>query len=154
MPLIFSKEDIFNLDVKVVVNPVNCVGVMGAGLAKEFKARFPNHYEAYKEHCNEGLVKIGGLGGTPESNGQMVTYLPTKQHWKDPSKLEYIEEALKSLKNYIITHKWPSVAIPALGCGLGGLHWKDVKQLIKTYLNDINFCTVYALEPRSKNGRE
>lgn len=147
MPIVFTKGDIFEIDAEVLVNPVNCVGVMGAGLAKEFKARFPGHYEFYKENCDDGAVSIGQLGGGVY-NDKHIVYLPTKLHWKDPSKLEYIEEALKSLKRHIINFKHSSVAIPALGCGLGGLDWKDVKQLIKDTLNDIDFCTIYAIEPK------
>ena len=147
MPLIFTKANIFDLDVEVLVNPVNCVGVMGAGLAKEFKNRFPDHYKFYKEMCEEGNVEIGGLGGS-HIDGQVIIFLVTKLHWKDPSKLEYIEEALESLKNYIITHKRRSVALPALGCGLGGLAWKDVKELIKEHLENIPNCEIYSLEPR------
>ena len=146
MPIKFVKGDIFQSNAKVLVNPVNCVGVMGAGLAKEFKKRYPGHYSFYKKLCDEGSLKKGSLGGTPESDGKMVTFVTTKLHWKDSSTLEHIEAALKSLQNFIITHKWPSMAVPALGCGLGGLPWKDVKQLIESTLNNLD-CDISVYKP-------
>lgn len=123
---IIQNGDIFNSKCEVITNPVNCYGVMGKGLALEFKKRFPDMFRHYQFLCYEGRLTLGNpwVYDFP----RRILLFPTKQHWKYPSKIENIE---KGLQHLII--KYPdiaSIAFPALGCGLGGLQWKDVKQVI------------------------
>lgn len=125
------RGNIFDSEAELLVDPVNCVGISGAGLAKEFKQRYPNAVKAYEAACREGLIAIGqGLWV------DCVYFFPTKDHWRRPSQLEYIEAGLRDFVTRIaIFH---SVAFPALGCGLGGLRWPAVKALMEKYLADLD----------------
>lgn len=141
----FVKGDIFSQDVEALVNPINCVGVMGKGLALEFKNRYNKNFEIYKIQCNCKLVKIGNMLVTQvsekekgNSNLKYIVNFPTKVHWKNQSKIEYIDLGLKSLENKINELQINSVAIPAIGCGNGGLKFKEVKPLIVSHLKDLN----------------
>ena len=107
----------------VYVNPVNTVGVSGAGLAKEFKVRYPVAQSLYEARCRSGF-RIGELMFVRERN-DMVVYFPTKIHWRQPSQLEYIERGLERFVKEYARFNMSSVAFPALGCGLGGLNWQD-----------------------------
>jgi len=136
----FKKGNIFNEKVEALVNTVNCVGVMGKGIALQFKKKFPQNYLAYKKACQEKQVKIGKmfvyklqLFGNPK----YIINFPTKRHWKEKSKLEYIGVGLKDLVTTINKFKIKSIAIPPLGCGLGGLDWKLVKGLLEEELKPV-----------------
>lgn len=137
MSVEFSTGDIFDAQADAIINPVNCVGVMGKGLALEFKKRFPISSKGYIEACARNIVKIGELFVfTPtrdpwwRENGQYVIHFPTKKHWRDPSKLEYVESGVQDFGRVFCSLKIKSVAIPALGCGCGGLDWEIVKPVI------------------------
>jgi O-acetyl-ADP-ribose deacetylase (regulator of RNase III) len=137
VPIIFKTGDMFSeLDLNCLVNTVNCVGVMGKGLALEFKKRYPNNYESYKLYCKNKLLKPGELFIVGEDNNLWIVNFATKDHWKDPSQYEWIVKGLYSLKK-ILEDSNSSIAIPPLGCGLGGLEWKRVKLLIEAYLKDL-----------------
>ena len=127
-----SGADIFASRAKVLVNPVNTVGIMGAGLAKQFATRFPQALHAYRRACAHRLVRPGTClyWRNPDRHAQDVLMFATKDHWRDPSLLEYIESGLPRLVDQLNRHDAPSVAIPALGCGLGGLLWQDVRPLL------------------------
>jgi len=133
MSITISNENIFDLDVEAIVNPVNCVGVMGKGLALEFKNRYPDNFKYYKQACFQKTIQIGKCL-IYRVHGHIYPYyiinFPTKKHWSDSSKYYYIEEGLKDLKNILQTHKISSIAIPALGCGLGGLNVKIVYDML------------------------
>lgn len=133
----FVTGDIFQSKAQTLVNTVNCVGVMGKGIALEFKKRFPTMFKRYTKHCKEGKIKIGKLYLYKETIPWVLNF-PTKNHYREKSQLSYIEDGLKYLcKNYRkmgIT----SLAMPALGCQLGGLEWHDVKSLINKYLVNID----------------
>lgn len=123
--------NIFDSEMEALVNPVNCVGVMGAGLAKQFRERFPENYEIYRSYCNREILKPGFCFAVLE-NGKWIINFPTKNHWKDKSKIEWVEEGLLFVKN-----NFPfSIAFPKLGCGLGGLNWWEVKPLIEKYMEN------------------
>lgn len=142
MSVKYIKGNIFESTCEAIVNPVNCVGVMGAGLAKQFKERYPDNYIAYRNFCKKNLMKIGTiLIVEPELTIFTILNFPTKIHWKDSSKLEYIEKGLFALVNVIEHDKFESVAIPKLGCGLGGLEWEEVKQLFVKYLEELD-CNI------------
>ena len=116
-----------------IVNPVNCVGVMGKGLALAFKNKWPSNYLLYADACARGIVKPGQMF-TTTTGLQIPRYIinfPTKVHWKNPSRLVDIETGLASLVQVVTRLGIPSLSIPALGCGLGGLAWGDVFPLIQ-----------------------
>ena len=107
--------DIFRSGCKILVNPVNCVGIMGAGLALQFRNRYPNMYKQYIKDCNMGTVVLGGINVHDIGNGKKIINLPTKRDWKHKSRLDEIELGLESLKSYVLDSGLHSVAIPALG---------------------------------------
>ena len=149
MPTIeYVKGNIFEQGAFMLVNPVNCVGVMGAGLAKQFKERFPHMFEDYERGCYYGLYGAGELGFFYEKDNGICNF-PTKGHWRENSTLEYIEKGLQAMIHYfeyanndgfkywqkLSRGKCTSIAFPKLGCGYGNLDWeKDVKPLFEKYL--------------------
>lgn len=145
----YVRGNIFDSDAEALVNPVNCVGVMGAGLAKAFAIRYPDMEKLYKEACRAKEIKIGTILIYSLNNEarKKILLFPTKIHWKDPSKLEYIDAGLKRLRAYIFITRTDSLAIPHIGCGKGKLPWKEVKPLIEKHLGNIDFCKVTVYEP-------
>jgi O-acetyl-ADP-ribose deacetylase (regulator of RNase III) len=129
----FTTGNLFDADVEAMVNAVNTVGVMGKGIALQFRKQFPEIIPFYESACGDGSLVVGRvqtirlsvLPGTAGPN--YVINFPTKKHWKDDSKIEYIETGLKSLYAEIEKHGITSIAVPPLGCGLGGLRWADVR---------------------------
>ncbi len=130
--MIFEQSGaIFSSGAEVLVNPVNCVGVMGAGLAKQFKIRFPEMFDEYVQACRLGVLKYPGcVLHQTGSEPRYIISLSTKDHWRDESKIEDVVVALGSLREICELYQVESVAIPALGCGLGGLEWSDVRAAI------------------------
>ena len=132
--LTIKKGNIFDSKMDVLTIPVNCVGVMGKGLALEFKNRYPVIFDAYKEDCLYGF-HIGQVNYY-ERNFRNANYthdfllFPTKKHWRESSKMEYIERGLLSFTCHLSEWNIKSIAFPALGCGLGGLNWFDVVTLM------------------------
>lgn len=129
----FLKDgDIFDSKYEGIVNPVNCVGVMGGGLALAFKHRFPQNFIDYRMDCEAGFLKIGKPTAFWEHN-QCVINFPTKDHYRNDSKYEYIELGMQGLFDLIDNNflTVDNIAIPALGCGLGGLDWLRVKEIIE-----------------------
>lgn len=129
------SADIFSLDVQALVNPVNCVGVMGKGLAKAFKERFPENFKLYQQACSTGQMQIGKLLVT--GSQPLIINLPTKQHWRSKSKLEDVAQGIKSLVVCLEKQHITSVAIPKLGCGLGGLDYDEVLPVLKQHLEPL-----------------
>ncbi len=136
----YTTGDIFKANTEALVNPVNCVGVMGKGLALEFKKRFPHNFQEYKSACDGDLFDIGLMFITgPYIYTNYPTYIinfPTKRDWRDPSKLIYIDNGLIDLAQTIEEFEIKSIAIPALGVGNGGLDWKFVKPMMDYRLKD------------------
>ena len=130
------KRNIFDSECEFLVNPVNCVGVMGKGLALQFKNLFPNNFNKYRKFCLENKLSIGKLLITVEENKKTINF-PTKIHWSNPSKLEYIIVGLQKLKIAIEKFNIKSVAIPKIGAGLGGLPWEIVLEEIKKFSQSI-----------------
>lgn len=144
----FTKGDLFKGRHDALVNPVNTKGAMGKGLALQFKERYPEMYEDYKKACQNKDIAIGKPHVWEEDDLKIINF-PTKKDWRDPSKLSYIEEGLIWLSQYLDeNHKDHSfnIAIPALGAGLGGLDWEDVKSLIIKHLRN-TVCVVEVYEP-------
>lgn len=134
------RGDMFAEEVDALVNPVNCVGVMGAGLALEFKKRWPRYESAYANDCRMGRMCMTQPMLYPDHwpSGCPVKLIsfPTKNHWRDRSNLDDVGYGLDKLGTILRAHTFDirTVAIPALGCGLGGLPWTEVNNLIHQML--------------------
>lgn len=136
----FKTGNIFESDSLVLVNPVNTVGVMGAGLALEFKKRFPKNFRKYEQYCSANLLEVGKVFFNPNiENGHFILNFPTKRHWQDNSKLEWIEAGFRDLLIIadFYSHFSKSYAIPMLGCGLGGLVEADVIKTLDRVYNEM-----------------
>ncbi len=144
----FVKGDIFKSPAQVLTNTVNCVGVMGKGVALEFKNRYPQMFSDYKEKCDQGMVKPGQPYLWEDDSSQVLNF-PTKRNWRDNSLLQDIEDGLKQLASSYEKMGIQSIAMPALGCGLGGLSWSEVQPLIVKYLGALPDLDVYVYEPQS-----
>lgn len=142
--------DIFKTDADAIVNTVNCVGIMGRGIALQFKNAYPANFKAYKAACDAEQVQPGRMFvfETGKFTPRFIINFPTKRHWKGKSRIEDIEAGLAALADEIKTRGIKSVAIPPLGAGLGGLDWDDVLPLIKSAVQDIPAIDVIIFEPK------
>jgi O-acetyl-ADP-ribose deacetylase (regulator of RNase III) len=128
---------------------INCVGVMGKGVALTCKRKYPKMYSAYKKECRNHRIHIGHMWvWRSKEDGTIIVNFPTKRDWRNPSRLEYISEGLKSFRNILLTVITPdkTIVLPALGCGNGGLVWEEVLTLIKQCLGDLPH-DIKVLEP-------
>lgn len=130
----YVEGDLLKANTEALVNSVNSVGVMGRGVALEFKRRFPENFKAYKEACDWGEVQPGRMFvfETGELIPSYIINFPTKRHWRGNSRIDDIEAGLVALVTEVEQREIRSIALPPLGCGLGGLDWQQVKQLIHT----------------------
>lgn len=133
----FVSGDLFDFDATVRINTVNCVGVMGKGVALAFKQRYPDMFKLYKRACGEGEVKPGHLHIWTSDEGTTVVNFPTKRHWREKSRYEDVEDGLKALRVFLLSAGDVRVTLPALGCGHGGLDWQRVSEMIQEYLADV-----------------
>ena len=153
--LTMCAGDIFQDGAFAIVNPVNCEGVMGKGLALEFKKRYPDNYAAYKFACEKNEVHPGTMftvDGSRVVHGsivspQIVINFPTKDHWRDNSRIKFIQSGLVDLETVITARDIRSIAIPALGCGLGGLSWTLVKPVIVRWAQRLPHVAVNLYSP-------
>lgn len=132
----YIKGDIFSSPAQVLVNTVNLDGVMGKGIAFQFKKLYPDMFKKYQMLCEKNMLDIGKLW-LYKSEEKWILNFPTKRHWRNSSKLEYIEEGLKK---FVATYKEKnitSIAFPKLGCGNGGLDWEVVKPIMDEYLKNL-----------------
>ena len=129
--------NLFESDAQTLVNAVNTVGVMGKGIALEFKKRFPGMYEDYVRRCRRGEVKLGQPYLYRGSALPWVVNFPTKQHWRTRSHLVDIQTGLEHLVQYAQQWGIDSLAVPALGCGEGGLLWRTVETVLRQQLHRI-----------------
>lgn len=132
----YIEGDLFSSPAQVITNTVNTVGVMGKGLALSFKQLYPEMFEFYQEICEKKELDIGKLILWRAVDHWLLQF-PTKKHWRNDSKLEYIEAGLKKFVDIYDKEGITSVAFPCLGCGNGGLNWKDVKLLMEKYLSPL-----------------
>lgn len=137
----YIEGDIFNSPAQVIVNTVNTVGVMGKGLALSFKKRYPEMFEAYRRACEKRQLTIGKLM-LYYAPDHWIMMFPTKENWRNPSKIDYIEEGLKKFVNTYTDKSITSIAFPKLGCGNGELSWDDVKPVMERYLKPLPI-TIY-----------
>ena len=148
----FTKGNLLEAETDALVNTVNTVGVMGKGIALMLKERFPENMAAYASACKRGDVVTGKMfvTDTGELMGpKWIINFPTKQHWRSPSKMEWIENGLIDLRNIIIKKQIRSIAIPPLGAGHGGLKWQDVKPVIEQALTGLDDVEILVYEPTS-----
>ena len=140
-------------EVDALVNTVNTVGIMGKGIALMFKERFPLNYEAYVLACRHHEVRIGKMFVTANDEligPKWIVNFPTKRHWRTKTQLEWIELGLQDLVRVIATKRIQSIAIPALGCGNGGLDWQEVRPLIVAKLESVRELQAMIYEPVAK----
>jgi O-acetyl-ADP-ribose deacetylase (regulator of RNase III) len=154
MAVIIHKGNLFNSKAQTIVNTVNCVGVMGKGIALVFKLRYPNMFDLYKDHCKNKLINPGTLwlykGAT---NSPFVLNFPTKRHWKYPSKIKYLEDGLKKFVDTYQDKGITSIAFPLLGTHNGGLDKEMVLKLMVSYLSQCKIpIEIYEYDPASPDG--
>lgn len=129
----YVEGDILEAQAEALVNTVNCVGIMGRGIALQFKEAFPENFKAYAVACKREEVRPGRMFvyETDELTGpRYIINFPTKVHWRGKSRIEYIESGLEALVHEVRERDIRSIAIPPLGSGLGGLAWTEVRPLI------------------------
>lgn len=134
--------NIFDAKVQTLVNPINCVGVMGKGLALSFKKRFPEMFDDYVQRCQRGEVQVGYPYLYKSSEPPYILNFPTKNHWRSKSQLSAIESGLIHLVEHCEEWDLTSIAVPALGCGLGQLDWEVVKPLLYQYLDSLEIPVI------------
>jgi O-acetyl-ADP-ribose deacetylase (regulator of RNase III) len=134
----YTNTTVFNVDAQTIVNTINCVGAMGAGLALEFKLRFPEMEKDYVNRCRAKQVSVGRPYLYRDYGYPWILNFPTKQHWKYPSKLEWIEQGLQYFSENYQKGGITSVAFPKLGCSNGGLNWQVISSLMEKYLHDLD----------------
>lgn len=131
-----QNGNIFDSNMQTLVNPVNCVGVMGKGLALEFKKRYPKVNSIYERDCERGEFLPGSVRYyQSDDKAHLIACFATKNHWKERSSYSFIATGLVKIQWLISQGKIIELAIPAIGCGLGGLEWGNVKAQIELYLS-------------------
>ncbi|MGO4565904.1 macro domain-containing protein [Rhizobium sp. 2YAF20] len=142
----FVKGDMFDAPADIRVNTVNCVGVMGAGVALAFKQRYPEMFKEYQRDCKDGRVTPGTMHVWKPLTGDWIINFPTKRDWREPSRYEDIDAGLDDLRSYLDGFGPVTVALPALGCGHGGLDWERVSRMISDKLDGVD-AHVLVFEP-------
>lgn len=149
-----TQGDLLKEKVDAIVNTVNCVGVMGKGIALQFKKKWPQNFKAYQNACKKKEIKPGKIFvydlGLENEKPRYIVNFPTKNHWREKSKISYIEEGLNDLKIFIQNNNIQSIAIPPLGCGNGFLEWKIVRQIIENAFSSSDNLSVLLFEPGNK----
>jgi O-acetyl-ADP-ribose deacetylase (regulator of RNase III) len=146
----FKQGNLLEEDAEVLVNAVNCVGVMGKGIALQLKQAFPENFQQYKKACDAKEVEPGRMFTFSTGklfNPKYIINFPTKRHWREKSKIEYVQTGLKALLAEVQQLGITSIAIPALGCGNGGLDWLEVKPLIELAFVELSEVKAIAFEP-------
>ena len=152
----FMTGDMFAVDADIRINTVNCVGVMGAGVALEFKKRYPDMFAQYVGLCKKKLVQPGvpyvwsDNSILDDSAKDIIIKLPTKNHWRRPSEYSYIENGLRWMSENLEAYNGKTLVMPALGCGHGGLDWSRVRQMIIDHLSNLDL-KIKVFEPSSSN---
>ena len=153
----FKSGDILKEDVEAIINTVNCVGVMGRGIALQFKNAFPDNFKAYAAACKNNEVQPGRMFVHETgllTNPRFIINFPTKRHWRGKSRMEDIDSGLESLVETIRQYKIGSIAIPPLGSGLGGLNWAEVKPRIVAVMQSLTDVQVVVFEPKGAPATE
>ncbi len=149
----YIKGNLFDSKAIALVNTVNTIGVMGKGVALQFKQQFPENTKLYIKACKEGTIGIGKLLVTKDTSlhtgEKIIINFPTKTDWRKPSEYSYIEAGLKSLVQFIQEKNITSIALPPLGAGNGGLNWVQVKETLGKFLSELH-CEIYIYEPTAE----
>ena len=135
----YLQTSVLKFPAQTLVNTVNTVGVMGKGIAKEFKARYPAMYREYRQLCDSGQLNVGSLH-LWRSERRWVLNFPTKTTWKLPSKLDYVEAGIEKFVESYSRLGITSASFPPLGCGNGNLEWDDVRPVMERYLRKANIA--------------
>lgn len=146
----FLQGNLLEAPTEAVVNTVNTVGVMGKGIALMFKEAFPQNFKRYEEACKTKEVRVGTMFVTETltlDGPRWIINFPTKQHWRQPTKLQWVIDGLQDLRRVIKDKNIRSIAVPPLGCGNGGLEWLDVRREIERALSDLENVDVLVYEP-------
>lgn len=146
----YTQGNLLDASTEAVVNTVNEVGVMGKGIALMFREAFPENSASYKAACKRGEVRVGTMLVTEsrELHGpRLIINFPTKRHWRQPSRVEWVTDGLKDLVRVIAEKNIRSIALPPLGCGNGGLEWTQVRREIESALGDLSDVDVVVYEP-------
>ena len=146
----YARGDILKCEAEALVNTVNCVGVMGRGIALQFKNAYPDNFKAYAAACRKEEIRPGRMFVFETGSllpPRYIVNFPTKRHWRGKSRIEDIEAGLRALREVIRERKIRSIAIPPLGSGLGGLRWPDVRERIESTLSDCADVTIIVYEP-------
>lgn len=149
----FKTGNILAANAEALVNTVNCVGIMGRGIALQFKEKFPANFKAYAAACERGEVQPGHMFVFPTewvTGPKYIINFPTKRHWRGKSRIEDIETGLAALRSEIQRRGIRSIAIPPLGAGLGGLNWKQVRPRIEQALEALDDVQITVFEPSSE----
>ncbi len=152
----YRTGNILQADVEALVNTVNCVGIMGRGIALQFKEAFPANFKAYAAACARKEVGPGRMFVFETAllgNPKFIINFPTKRHWRGKSRIEDIDAGLEALAGEIRARGIRSVAAPALGCGLGGLDWRLVRPRIEAALGCLEKVSVIVFEPLPSDGK-
>lgn len=146
-----GKGDLLRADVEALVNTVNTEGVMGKGIALQFKQALPDNFKAYKRACDREEVQLGKMfvydQGGLAGGARYIVNFPTKGHWRSKSKLADIETGLRDLVRVVREHRIKSIAVPPLGCGNGGLRWAQVEPLIEAAFKTLDSVRVLVFAP-------
>jgi O-acetyl-ADP-ribose deacetylase (regulator of RNase III) len=149
----FTTGNLLDSSAEALVSTVNTVGVMGKGIALQFKQAFPHNFIVYKQACMSGQLTVGKILAVKDSElllgERLIINFPTKSHWKSPSAYEYVESGLVALVAYLKENPLKSLAMPALGCGNGGLDWHKVKPMIEQHLGKLDIA-IWVYEPKLK----
>lgn len=146
----FQQGDILHADAEALVNTVNCVGIMGRGIALQFRKEFPENYKVYRAACDRKELQPGKMlvfDLNRLQHPRFIINFPTKRHWKNNSRIEDIQAGLVALVEKVRRLKIQSIAVPPLGCGLGGLNWNEVRPLIEQAFHDLPEVRVLVYEP-------
>ncbi|MDW9478639.1 hypothetical protein GOB57_07970 [Sinorhizobium meliloti] len=130
----YRQGDLLADDAEALVNTVNCVGAMGKGIALAFKLAFPENYRLYKCACARGELSPGGLFATGPGlmfGPRYILNVATKDHWRDGSRMEWIESGARSITAFCLSNHVRTIAVPALGCSNGGLPWARVREVLE-----------------------
>ena len=131
--LTYRRTSVMDSPAQTLVNTVNCVGVMGKGIAKAFRERYPAMFAPYKRLCDDNLLQPGKLWLWQGEDHSILNF-PTKVHWRSPSRIEWVEQGLQKFVESCEARRITSISFPRLGCGNGGLDWDDVRPLMERYL--------------------
>ncbi|BAY08736.1 type II toxin-antitoxin system antitoxin DNA ADP-ribosyl glycohydrolase DarG [Calothrix sp. NIES-2098] len=148
----FKQGNLLEENAEALVNTVNCVGVMGKGIALQFKQAYPENFRQYEQACRASKVQLGKMfivATDSVLNPRYIINFPTKRHWRNQSKIEDIKSGLVDLVQQVQQLDIKSIAMPALGCGSGSLNWADIKPLIESAFAQLADVQVIIFEPIS-----